>query len=429
MSLLEHSSKILDEDLYEGPWSVNRVNMELSELADGVAMVEAFSHVVAFDTGEGLLVFDCSLEPFHRGIVGGLRGWSDKPIETVCYTHGHVDHIGGARAFVDEARERGDRDPRFVAHRAVLDRFDRYQLTNDFNRIINQRQFATLGGGMLGNSPHGRFGPEHWVRPDVTFTDRTSLRVGELEVQLFHDRGETDDHLWAWIPQHQALVVGDFVTWVFPNAGNPQKVQRYPGEWARALRTMASYPAELLLPAHGLPVSGQARVQRVLGDIATVLESLVEETLARMNEGAPLDAILRDVRAPEELMERPYLRPVYDEPEFVVRNIWRLYGGWYDGNPARLKPPSDAALGRAVAELAGGTRALVDRALAAREDDLRLACQLVELAAAAAPDDGDVHRARATIYAARRDAELSLMAKGVFGAAAAESEAKSRDGG
>jgi len=25
----------------------------------------------------------------------------------------------------------------------------------------------------------------------------------------------------------------------------------------------------------------------------------------------------------------------YDDPEFVVHNIWRLYGGWYDGNPAR----------------------------------------------------------------------------------------------
>ena len=28
----------------------------------------------------------------------------------------------------------------------------------------------------------------------------------------------------------------------------------------------------------------------------------------------------------------------------IVRNIWRLYGGWYDGNPARLKPAPDEAL-------------------------------------------------------------------------------------
>ena len=57
------------------------------------------------------------------------------------------------------------------------------------------------------------------------------------------------------------------------------------------------------------------------------------------------------VKVPATTLARPYLRPLYDEPEFVVRNIWRLYGGWYDGNPARLKPAADAhvaAEGRVV---------------------------------------------------------------------------------
>ena len=48
------------------------------------------------------------------------------------------------------------------------------------------------------------------------------------------------------------------------------------------------------------------------------------------------------MKPPAHLLERPYLRPVYDEPEFVVRNVYRLYGGWWDGNPANLKPARDA---------------------------------------------------------------------------------------
>ena len=36
-----------------------------------------------------------------------------------------------------------------------------------------------------------------------------------------------------------------------------------------------------------------------------------------------------------ELLERRTATAVYDEPEFIVRNIWRLYGGWYDGNVSR----------------------------------------------------------------------------------------------
>ena len=128
-------------------------------------------------------------------------------------------------------------------------------------------------------------------------------------------------------------------------------------------------------------------------------------------------------------MDRPYLQPVYDEPEFVVRNIWRFYGGWYDGNPARLKPPADLQVAVEVAALAGGVESLVARAQALAEDApridgradadaLRLACQLIEWAVAAAPDSSAVIAAASEIYALRRDSERSLMAKGIYGEAA-----------
>src|SRR3546814_13348953 len=77
-------------------------------------------------------------------------------------------------------------------------------------------------------------------------------------------------------------------------------------------------------------------------------------SLALMNSGARLDEIVHTVEAPAHLLEKPYLKPVYDEPEFVVRNLWRLYGGWYDGNPAHLKPAADAVLAAEIAALAGG---------------------------------------------------------------------------
>ena len=46
------------------------------------------------------------------------------------------------------------------------------------------------------------------------------------------------------------------------------------------------------------------------------------------------------------------------------------------------------------------------------------------MAGQAAPEDADVHAARAEVYGKRRDAELSLMAKGIYASAAAESEKK-----
>ena len=135
-----------------------------------------------------------------------------------------------------------------------------------------------------------------------------------------------------------------------------------------------------------------------------------------MNDGARLDRVLAEVRAPDHLLERPYLRPVYDEPEFIVRNLWRLYGGWYDGNPARLKPPRDADVARELAALSGGADKLAARAkeLSAAGDHA-LACHLAELAAQADPATRGI---RSDVYLARADSETSLMARAVYRAAA-----------
>jgi len=212
--------------------------------------------------------------------------------------------------------------------------------------------------------------------------------------------------------------------WASPNCGNPQKVQRYPREWARALRAIDACGAEVLCPGHGVPIFGAANVHRVLDDTASYLESLVDQVLAMLNHGAPLDDIVHSVTPPADLATRPYLAPIYDEPEFVVRNLCRLYGGWWDGNPAHLKPPREADLARELAALAGGADRLAARAT--ELDDPRLQCALVELAARAAPDDAAILATRHDIYENRAKAERSLMARGVYAAAARETSEKPR---
>ncbi|MCL4230894.1 MAG: MBL fold metallo-hydrolase [Dehalococcoidia bacterium] len=419
------SARIIDSGSDSGE-RTNRINGELSELAPGIAMVEAFGHVVAFDTGAGLLVFDTSSVRSGGQAVTALRTWRDVPVDTIVFTHGHLDHVGGAAAFLDDAVKRGDPKPRIVAQANVARRMARYDLTNGYNAIINARQFGTT---RLTEFRQERF-MTGFVRPDFEFEEHAGLRIGGLTVRLRHALGETDDHTWAWIPEHRAICSGDLLTWVFPNAGNPQKVQRYPGEWAAALREMIALEPELLLPAHGLPISGRARIRLVLDEVATALEGLVDEVLRRMNAGERLDAIVAAVKVPESMLQRPWLRPVYDEPEFVVRNTWRLYGGWYDGNPANLKPAPERELAGEVAAMSGGPARLAARAEAlSAEGQHRLACHLVEMAALAAPGDGAIQRSRAAVYEARAGTESSLMARGIFLSAATESREAVGEGG
>ena len=427
--LLDHSAAIVDAwstpggpppGAPDGP--TNRVTNELSELGDGLAVVESFSHVVAFRTDDGLVLFDASSVFTGQGVTASLRAWADDPIHSLVYTHGHVDHVGGSGALLADGKERGHAPPRVIGHENVEARFDRYRLTDGWNLAINARQFGPGfgGGGRGGRKP--TFLPDDTLACTETYRDELELSVGGLELDLHHARGETDDHTWAWIPSHRAVAVGDFVAWVFPNAGNPQKVQRYPLEWAGALREMLTFEPELLLPAHGLPVSGRDRVATVLGDLATALERLVDDVVGAMNAGATLDEIVHSVRVDDDLLRRPWLRPIYDEPEFVVRNVWRLYGGWWDGDPAQLKPPPAEAIAAELADLAGGADRLAARAQELSEaGDHRLACRLVELAARAGDDPGLWHL-RADLYRARARTETSLMAKGVFNEAARSSD-------
>jgi alkyl sulfatase BDS1-like metallo-beta-lactamase superfamily hydrolase len=221
------------------------------------------------------------------------------------------------------------------------------------------------------------------------------------------------------------LFAGDMFIWASPNCGNPQKVQRYARDWAAAYRKMVALEPDLLLPGHGLPIVGRDRVHRALTEGAELLESIVEQTLTLMNDGARLDDIVHSVRPPAHLLERPYLQPIYDEPEFVVRNIWRQYGGWYDGDPSHLKPAPAAVLAEELASLAGGAIKLAERARdVAAAGDLRLAGHLAELAAQAAPHDQGVHAVRAEVFGARAREEASTMSKGIYSWAAHESETK-----
>jgi alkyl sulfatase BDS1-like metallo-beta-lactamase superfamily hydrolase len=387
---------------------------EYEEVADGVMFYRWFANVTAVKTREGLVMVDTGGYFNQDATVELLRKFSPDRVNTAIYTHGHVDHACGTPAIVADAQRNKVARPRVVGHRSVAARFDRYKRTAGYNNVVNTRQF---------NRPAAF--PTEYVYPDTYFDNQFNVVAGEDKFECHHARGETDDHCWVFMPQRKVLCTGDLIIWAAPNAGNPQKAQRYAREWAEALRVMARLGAEVLLPGHGYPVFGGVRVRLVLNDTANYLQSLYDQTIAMMNAGAPLDEIIHTVKPPANLAEKPWLQAVYDEPEFIVRNIWRLEGGWYDGTPSNLKPASEAARAGEIAALAGGVAPLVARAiekLAAGE--IVLACHLADWAVGAAPDDKSAHEARMKVYAARAEHEESTMAHGIFRSAVLESAAK-----
>ena len=381
---------------------------DLTEITEGVAFLPSFANVSVFSDGRTLSLIDTGSPMFAAVNFDKIRAWSDAPVRSAVYTHGHIDHVFGLGPFEKEAADKGLPAPEVIAHEGVIDRFDRYRMTVGYNAVINRRQFQI----------ESLEWPTDYRYPDRTYRDTLTVERFELN----HGKGETDDATWVWVPDAKILCCGDFFIWASPNAGNPQKVQRYPLEWAETLRAMAALEPDVMLPGHGLPVMGAARVRQVLDDSAELLETLVAQSLELINSGASLDELIHSVRAPAHLLERPYLKPIYDEPEFIVRNVWRLYAGWYTGNPAELKPAPLATLAAEIAALAGGVQPLAVRALALIDEDPRLASHLAELALAASPSDPIVQDANSRVYRRRAETEASTMSKGIFSWAARRSD-------
>lgn len=79
--LLALSSRVIDSGTVDEP--ITRITNELSEVADGLAVVESFRHSVVLDAGDGLVAFDASharraamwSPPFAHGTTLRCRIW------------------------------------------------------------------------------------------------------------------------------------------------------------------------------------------------------------------------------------------------------------------------------------------------------------------------------------------------------------------
>src|SRR5262245_34922309 len=376
---------------------------EPGEVAPDVFMHPAFINTYAVRTPDGLVLIDPGFGHTSDAVQEAVRAWSDTPLRTAVYTHGHADHAFGLRSWLAAGAR-----PEIVAQENCVARFHRYRLMHGLNGHINMRQFSL---------PAPLF-PERFDWPTLLVHDRLTQRLGDVDVEFRAARGETDDHLWVWLPGRRYLFTGDLIIWQAPNCGNPQKVQRYPEEWAQALETMAALDPEYLFPGHGLAVQGRDAVRMVLTETARYLRHIVEDVRARMNAGQTADEIFHAVEPDPVLATRSFLRATYDHPKFIVRNLLRLWGGWWNGNAADLLPATSASQAAEIAHLAGGVERLVARGRELLEQgDTQLASHVAEWATHAAPDDRGAEALKRDVYARRLEEAEALMARGIFRAA------------
>ena len=244
-------------DLVHAHHPVTPVNERAAEeIAPGVLTMISVASVNTIDTGDGLVMLD----------TGGVFD-ADRVYEQVrALAAGRTAALGRVLA--------PPRRPR-LRHPAVRGRGGRAGLAGA--RRVRPRGAARPLRPLRAHprlEPRDQHAPVRHPRgpssrgrtqyryPDVTYSDHLTFTRGDVTFELRHARGETDDATWTLVPELQVLHPGDLFIWAVPNAGNPQKVQRYVSDWATALREMAACEPEIMLAGHGLPIVGADRIRR-----------------------------------------------------------------------------------------------------------------------------------------------------------------------
>jgi alkyl sulfatase BDS1-like metallo-beta-lactamase superfamily hydrolase len=392
---------------------------QLEVIEPGIAMFHGFANVAfAFGNGE-MLAADTSSAQMGALAVKAIREVTGEPFAFLIYTHGHGDHAFGTEAFINDNLSRGYPRPKIWAHEDVGARFQRYRRTRGWQTHINALQFGARIPSIA------TFRDESFTLPDLTFRDMQLLELEREPVELRHAMGETDDATWVWMPRRRLAMVGDLIVSSLPNTGNPNKVQRYTLEWAEALEQIAARKPRIVLPGHGPAYQGEDRCHELLTETARALRFIHDEVVARLNRGQwPIDIFEADIKLPDELASKPFLRPVYGCVPFVVRDVIRRYAGWWSGQPAQMFPAKRSEVAAEILGLCGRDE-LIARARALRDDNqLKAALALAEMALDANASDAEAIGLNAEILDAIAGAEPSFIARNFFHGAARDLRAR-----
>jgi len=206
-----------------------------STFGDGSCLfVAGMGNTCVFETNDGLVVFDLPIKQYGLKTFREIRKKTDKPVKYFLYSHGHFDHAFAFQPFIDEVKSKGWNMPQVIAHENCIKRFEKYRMLDKYHNWINQMQFTSVGGKGQENlvSAHDTLDPTIILKGNDA---KYFFELGNVNFEVYHDKGETDDSIWLWVPEKETICTGDLMVSSFPNVGNPYKVQRYPKDWAIAM--------------------------------------------------------------------------------------------------------------------------------------------------------------------------------------------------
>jgi len=385
----------------------NMFEPEIIQVAENVYtaigyQVSANSMIVGDD---GVIIVDPGQQVTGaRTVRAEFERISSKPVIAIIYTHGHGDHVNGAPAFVEQnegieiwARSNfGSEQAQVEA--AGLGGGARASNTQGFDLLPEQKigvgvaippqrrpQNSIMQDG--GDRPQARI-PPRVIEPTHTFSeDRVRLEIAGITIDLVAAPGETDDHLYVWLPEQRVVFAGDnfYQSWpnVYPLRGTARRSMR---DWIASISSMVDESPLHVVGGHTTPMLGNA--VEVLTNYRDAMRWVHDRTIEGAKQYMTPDELVEYAALPEHLANLDYLADYYGSVWGTVRDIYAQDLGWFDGDPLNLHRESPVRQSQRIADLAGGVDVLIEKARQAMLDDDPLgAAQLAQHAMRLRPED------------------------------------------
>lgn len=308
---------------------------------------------------------------------------TNKKVETIIFTHGHPDHMGGSGAFRDTVKE----VIKMAPQRAVLEHYD--MLSN----ILNKRGIAQHGYGLsdedaicqgigIREGKETGHGSYDILKPTTILHDTYVQRdIDGVKFAFYSAVGEADDGMIIWLEDDKVLCSGDNYYACWPNTYAIRGTQyRDLSSWIHVLEKILTFPAEAVLPGHTKALFGRSEIVDVIGTYKDALQSILTQTLHCMDKGMTISETVEAVRLAEVYKSRDFLQEFYGVVEWTVKGIYCGYVGWFDTDPVHLLPLSDKEFAKELLDILPEQAILLDKIKCCINDEkFQLALQFLRI--------------------------------------------------
>ena len=350
--------KLLATNDYWSPPAVHKVT-------DGVWVAVGYdlANSIMIEGDDGIIIVDAaSTVEAAKLIIDEFRKITDKPVKAIIYTHGHLDHVNGAQAFVDEGK-----DVEIFAHDSHVDFY--INENSVLGPIASIRTAYAAGVFLPTEGPDranmGIFPPQigstiGYVLPTQTFSDELEVEISGVKMKMVFVAGESSDQIYVWLPDKDVLLIGDNAYAIIPNIYTLRGVvYRDPMNYVNALDKMIPLEAKYLVPSHVKPVTGKDNVTDILVSTRDATQYIYDQTIRGMNQGYSADELSRMIQLPEHLENHPWLTKTRNDVPAHVKQIYYGNLGWFEGDPAFLTPISLDHRSQKIVEGFGGTQQVI----------------------------------------------------------------------